>query len=962
MSIILGSRDNIYQNFQATNNFFLNSTTSSNILYLNYGESSFSNATIIFKNDFEIGLLNNSISIYNKSNLFTVNNNSTDIFTNLNLYCNINIDNYIKTSNSTVYLENNLELNFNNNINNSFKIKLSDTKDILKVYKDNVNFYSSNLYASNIYIDSNSILYTNFIDSPNNRPVVIRNMSFAENLRIFTNSVVESIKIDNLEIFGNLLDNLPINNNPFSNNTNFFGSWSNFMIDNNINITDINFSKPNILVKKVFYSSNSANIGGSNILEFYTINSSNTTKKVFTINNYGCINIGQNDNNNIPLYINFSPLNSNIFEYKNKSNSLNNISIGSNGFLNIGSNYLSHNHLNIVKNNYYDSNNKELISLNNNYNNDSNIYNKDERIIIPFLNDDFITDFKIILDTSIEDVGIYRITNNFIINNIASYIGIYNDTDTDNPNSQYSKLVISYTNVIIYPGNHTFNINPVVSTDDPSITNIYIYPYSFDTQPLTNYNIITIKNTVNNTTNVFYIYKYTYYYNYTGFNINNPTNLLKAKYNSNTVFSISAKGNVGIGTHYTDLYSLYVSSNAKIQTIDCSNILNYLTSNISFQNNSLNNINKLNAVSINVSNININSLTASSNFIGYLNVSNLDIMTKTNIFSNASLNVYSKSSFGIQNNYLNNYILNVNISYNATGNNKNNGIVIYNNAININPNLLLLGNALQSYPSISLSNVNTNANILLNNNNNLQVLHTSNSVLISNTYNKYISFYNNAITLFNDNQNNSKIFLGRKSGLYEDWISSISAISSDVSEPIINTFGLLNFRSFDDKPIITTKIDNNNTVCIGIGIDMPPAPVENNSIYNCNLVLINYETTFTSNVNMNCNLYITGSILTPSDSNLKKNIIKIDDSIEKISKISGYTYERIDTGNIESGLLAQEVMNILPEVVEYNRTNSHYNISYGNMAGLFVESIKELNNKIQILTDRISYLEKINNI
>ena len=81
-------------------------------------------------------------------------------------------------------------------------------------------------------------------------------MSFAENLRILTNSVVESIKIDNLEIFGNLLDNLPINNNPFSNNTNFFGSWSNFMIDNNITPlgvrTDCVLFEPTENINKLF--------------------------------------------------------------------------------------------------------------------------------------------------------------------------------------------------------------------------------------------------------------------------------------------------------------------------------------------------------------------------------------------------------------------------------------------------------------------------------------------------------------------------------------------------------------------------------------------------------------------------------------------------------------------------------------------------------------------------------------
>ena len=135
-------------------------------------------------------------------------------------------------------------------------------------------------------------------------------------------------------------------------------------------------------------------------------------------------------------------------------------------------------------------------------------------------------------------------------------------------------------------------------------------------------------------------------------------------------------------------------------------------------------------------------------------------------------------------------------------------------------------------------------------------------------------------------------------------------------------------------------------------------PLPSSGNYTCNLVLINYETTFASNVNMNSNLYIAGSILTPSDSNLKKNINKIENSIEKINNISGYTYERIDTGNIESGLLAQEVIGILPEVVEFNKNTNHYNISYGNMAGLFVESIKALNDKINMLTDKISYLEK----
>uniref|UniRef100_A0A6C0CF53 Peptidase S74 domain-containing protein n=1 Tax=viral metagenome TaxID=1070528 RepID=A0A6C0CF53_9ZZZZ len=953
MSIFIGSHDNnIYQNWQTTNNLFLNNTTSSNLLYLNYYDNTYQDASIIFKNNYQFGLLNNSITIFNTSNLFTANTTDIDIYTNLNLHSNLNVDNYIKTSNATVYLQSNLELNFNSNINNSFKIKFTNNQDIFNVYKDKINIYSSNIYASNIYIDSNSTLYTNFIDSPNNHPVVIRNMSFAEDLRILTNTVVEGINIDNTVVFGNLIENLPFNNNPFSNNTNFYGAWSNFMINNNIDIGDINFTQPNIIVKKIFHQSQNGNIGGSNIVDFYTINSDYTSNKIFTINNNGCINIGSNDNINIPLYIKVNPLNSNIFEYKNSSNYYNNISIGSNGFLNIGSNYLSSNQLNIVKNNYYDSNNKELITLNNYYNNATGIYNITNTIAIPFINDDFITDFKIYLDNSSSTVSAYTITNNFIDSNIATTLNTTIYTDP----TLYNSSNFSSSNVIIYPIN-TFNITSTASVLTPLNIITYIYPLSYSSAPPinnNNYNIIPIYNSVNNTTNNFYIYKAVYNYSYTGKYKYNPTNLITGKYNSNnTVFSVSAKGNVGIGTKYTDLYNLYVASNAKIQNLDCATLSNYLTCNITFSNNTLNNINIINTNIVNTNSINTGSFSSTSNFMSYLNSISADINTTLNISSNAKLNTYCQSSFGIQNNFFNNYLVNVNISSNSTITNKNNGIVIYNNSQGFNPNLLLISTATSSYPSISLSNLSTNANILINSN--LQILNDGKSVLINNNQNQYLSLYDNSIVVFNDSHSNAKIYLGQPNGFSPDWISSIQSIANNVSHHTINSYGILNIRSYDNTPLITTNVDNLNTVCIGIGIDMP-VPTSGN--YTCNLILINYETTFTSNVNINSNLYISGSILTPSDSNLKRNINKIQNSIEKINNISGYTYERIDTGNIESGLLAQEVINILPEVVEFNKNTNHYNISYGNMAGLFVESIKTLNDKINILTERISFLEK----
>ena len=85
------------------------------------------------------------------------------------------------------------------------------------------------------------------------------------------------------------------------------------------------------------------------------------------------------------------------------------------------------------------------------------------------------------------------------------------------------------------------------------------------------------------------------------------------------------------------------------------------------------------------------------------------------------------------------------------------------------------------------------------------------------------------------------------------------------------------------------------------------------------------------------------------------NLVKINNSIDKISKINGYTYIRKDTGKIETGLVAQEVIKILPEVVNLDNSTNYYNISYGNMNGLLVEGIKELN-------ERLSRIENLMNL
>jgi hypothetical protein len=101
-------------------------------------------------------------------------------------------------------------------------------------------------------------------------------------------------------------------------------------------------------------------------------------------------------------------------------------------------------------------------------------------------------------------------------------------------------------------------------------------------------------------------------------------------------------------------------------------------------------------------------------------------------------------------------------------------------------------------------------------------------------------------------------------------------------------------------------------------------------------------------------IFASGEITAFSDKRLKTAFEVIQNPLDKISKVSGYTYERIDDKGIRrTGVVAQEIKEILPEAVQGTEETS-YSVAYGNMAGLFIEAIKALNEKIKVLESKIN--------
>ena len=106
---------------------------------------------------------------------------------------------------------------------------------------------------------------------------------------------------------------------------------------------------------------------------------------------------------------------------------------------------------------------------------------------------------------------------------------------------------------------------------------------------------------------------------------------------------------------------------------------------------------------------------------------------------------------------------------------------------------------------------------------------------------------------------------------------------------------------------------------------------------------IHHSGTQRISLDTNGNLTASGDVTASSDRRLKTDIKRIENALDKVCAIGGYTYVMNDKPS--TGLIAQEVREVLPEVVHGSEETS-YSLAYGNVIGLLVEAIKELKEKI----------------
>ena len=99
-------------------------------------------------------------------------------------------------------------------------------------------------------------------------------------------------------------------------------------------------------------------------------------------------------------------------------------------------------------------------------------------------------------------------------------------------------------------------------------------------------------------------------------------------------------------------------------------------------------------------------------------------------------------------------------------------------------------------------------------------------------------------------------------------------------------------------------------------------------------------------------MYASYDIVAFSDARVKTDLCIIPDALAKLDVINGYTFMRSDYApgakvpGRQCGLLAQELVQVLPEAVHVHPETGMLSIAYGNVVALLLQAIKELRAEI----------------
>jgi len=177
-----------------------------------------------------------------------------------------------------------------------------------------------------------------------------------------------------------------------------------------------------------------------------------------------------------------------------------------------------------------------------------------------------------------------------------------------------------------------------------------------------------------------------------------------------------------------------------------------------------------------------------------------------------------------------------------------------------------------------------------------------------------------------------------------------------------------------------TPTDTNTTYSAGAGLDLSSTTFSVESDLRGDVFYIGRDTNdyigvettqinFVLDGNTDARLYNNGDFhadgniiaysTSISDERLKEDIVGIDDALNKVCSLSGYTFKYKADGKVSAGVIAQEVEKVLPEAVTETQLlkvddgNEYKVVNYDALHGLLIEAVKELSAKVKELEAKV---------
>ena len=106
-----------------------------------------------------------------------------------------------------------------------------------------------------------------------------------------------------------------------------------------------------------------------------------------------------------------------------------------------------------------------------------------------------------------------------------------------------------------------------------------------------------------------------------------------------------------------------------------------------------------------------------------------------------------------------------------------------------------------------------------------------------------------------------------------------------------------------------------------------------------------------SGINATTGIVTATTFQSTSDINLKENIKTVNNSLNIVSQLRGVTFDWKNTHQASIGVIAQEVEQILPELVSGGEIKT---VNYNGIIGILVEAIKEQQIRIEKLENKLN--------